>query len=467
MMSEKSMMPGTQPTESLCPVCLRRIPAFRVFSGHGSDVYLEKDCPDHGHFRTRIWKGLPDFLDWRRPKIPTTPLVPGTAVERGCPFDCGLCPRHRQRSCTILLEVTGRCNLSCPVCFADAGHCPEDDPSLDTIATWFKAAKTAGGNCNIQLSGGEPTLRDDLPEIVAMGREAGFSFIQVNTNGLRPAADRRYVAALKQAGLSSVFLQFDGLDNTIHEKLRGRPLLEAKMEALRWFREFNIGVVLVPTLVPGINTDAVGDILTMAVEWSPTVRGVHFQPVSYFGRYPDIPDSDDQSRLTLPELMQAIDSQTGGMFRAHQFKPPGCENAWCSFHASYLITPGRKAMPVGSARGQGLTCCEEPVRAEEGAARAIAHVARQWAGPGEPPAADDSPQKMKSSVSGPMSLDAFISRARTHLFSVSAMAFQDAGNLDLDRVRDCCIHVMSPDRRLIPFCLYNLTSTRGQRLYRP
>jgi uncharacterized radical SAM superfamily Fe-S cluster-containing enzyme len=66
-----------------------------------------------------------------------------------------------------------------------------------------------------------------------------------------------------------------------------------------------------------------------------------------------------------------------------------------------------------------------------------------------------------------MDLDLFIRQARTHRFTVSAMAFQDVWNLDLERVRDCCIHVLAPDTRLIPFCLYNLTSQSGGRLYRP
>ena len=62
--------------------------------------------------------------------------------------------------------------------------------------------------------------------------------------------------------------------------------------------------------------------------------------------------------------------------------------------------------------------------------------------------------------------DRFLARARTHTFSLSAMAFQDAWNLDLERLRGCCIHVVSPEGNLIPFCAYNLTSSSGSPLYR-
>ena len=61
--------------------------------------------------------------------------------------------------------------------------------------------------------------------------------------------------------------------------------------------------------------------------------------------------------------------------------------------------------------------------------------------------------------------DRFLARARTHTFSISAMAFQDVWNLDLERLRGCCIHVATPDGRLIPFCAYNLTSASGRSLY--
>ena len=46
------------------------------------------------------------------------------------------------------------------------------------------------------------------------------------------------------------------------------------------------------------------------------------------------------------------------------------------------------------------------------------------------------------------------------------MAFQDVWSLDLERVRECCIHVVTPDGRMVPFCLYNLTSADGTALYR-
>ena len=257
----ESMMEIDQ-TISLCPICLKSIPA--VLKEEGDNVHLIKNCPDHGLYKTLLWEGPPAYESWVRPKIPTTPPLAYHPIDRGCPFDCGLCPDHRQRSCTILLEVTSRCNLSCSFCYADSGKQTAADPDLETIKKWYRSAADAGGDCHIQLSGGEPTLRDDLSEIVRLGREYGFSFIQLNTNGLRLGSDDPFVEELKSAGLDSVFLQFDGLDSKTYLRMRGRNLLEEKLAAIEACGRHGLGVVLVPTLVSGINTREIGALLKKA-----------------------------------------------------------------------------------------------------------------------------------------------------------------------------------------------------------
>ena len=105
-------------TASLCPVCLKRVAAIR--EQQGDAVYLVKRCPEHGTFRTVIWRGRVPFSTWLRPKKPSAPRQAFTEVDRGCPYDCGLCPDHGQHTCTALIEITSRCNLRCPVCFADS-----------------------------------------------------------------------------------------------------------------------------------------------------------------------------------------------------------------------------------------------------------------------------------------------------------------------------------------------------------
>lgn len=440
-------------TESVCPVCLARIPAERVTQG--DTVYLRKTCPEHGPFQTIVWRGLPAYRDWARPKIPAYPADPFMLVDRGCPFDCGLCADHRQQTCTALLEVTLRCDLRCPYCFADAGLHPPSDPDLATIESWYRRLLDVGGPCNIQLSGGEPTLRDDLPDIIASGRSLGFSFIQLNTNGMRLSRDADYVRSLKQAGLASVFLQFDGTTDEICIAMRGVKQVNRKRAAIEHCAANDLGVVLVPTLVPGINTANVGSIVDFALQHFPTVRGVHFQPVSYFGRYPHPPADTD--RITIPETIRAIAEQTRGRIKVENFSTSGCENALCSFHGNFVVMPDGTLRPWTQ---QAASACCTPQPAALGAARTRQFVAEHWS-------ANTTLVSVDSiGDTGFGEWDVFLARTKTHTFCISGMAFQDAWNLDLDRLRDCCIHTISPDGRIIPFCAYNLTDSAGHSLYR-
>ena len=168
------------------------------------------------------------------------------AALGNCPHACGLCSHHTQTTCCLLLEITRRCNLACPHCFAAANqHTAPSDPPLEQVLGWVDAI-AATGQAFLQLSGGEPTLRPDLPEIVRHAREKGCAYVQLNSNGLRLAQDETLVKHLAEAGLSFVFLQFDGTTDAIFRTMRGAPLLAQKMRAIELCGKYNIGVTLVP-----------------------------------------------------------------------------------------------------------------------------------------------------------------------------------------------------------------------------
>ena len=248
-------------TKSVCPICLRTIDAERAVAGDGF-VHLIKTCPEHGFFDTLIWEGSADeYLAWGG-------ACSGGEADDGCPNNCGLCAEHRSEGCCVLLELTRRCNLRCPVCFASAGG--EGDLGLDEIARLYDRLMARGGPFNIQLSGGEPTIRGDLPEIVRLGRERGFTFFQLNTNGLRLASEAGYAEELREAGVSCAFLQFDGLRPASYEALRGRDISAEKLRAVDNCAAAGLPVVLVPTLAPGVNEDEIGGILWFGVDDSGT-----------------------------------------------------------------------------------------------------------------------------------------------------------------------------------------------------
>ena len=390
-------------TRSVCPVCLGTIDAEKAVAGDGY-VHLIKTCPEHGFFDTLIWEaGIVDYLKWGG-------TAPAAEPEDDCPRSCGLCAAHESEGCCVLLELTRRCDLRCPVCFASAGG--EGDLSLDEVAGLYD-----------------------------MLMERGFTFFQLNTNGLRLASEEGYAEKLRAAGVSCAFLQFDGLRPETYKALRGRDILEDKLRCIENCRAAGLPVVLVPTLVPGVNEDEIGAVLRFALDRGRGVRGVHFQPVSRFGRC-ELPELG--TRLTIPRVLRDIEAQTEGLMRREDFGGGGAESPWCSFHASYRRLPdgGLKALP----RRESACCCKKSSEARD-------FVADRW-GAGEAPREDED------------GFDRFLREAVENSFTVSGMAFMDADSLELDRLRRCYISEADAGRGMVPFCAYNLTARDGRALYR-
>lgn len=445
-------------TYSICPICQKRIPAEREEKMDG--IYLVKSCPEHGSFSSIIWRNKLDFAAWRgdRPSV-------GEHENLKCATCEGLCAEHLRDTCCTLLEVTKRCNMNCTFCFAqpDGGT----DPSLETVKGWI-ADLTVPGKTLLQLSGGEPTVREDLPEMVAYAKKAGCKYVQLNSNGLRLSEDEEFVKRLSEAGLSFVFMQFDGMTDDVYEKLRHRPMFEIKKKAIENCGKYGIGVTLVPVLVPRVNTDQIGDIIRFAVAQSPKVRGVHFQPVSYFGRIPEFPKDED--RFTLDELMAAVIEQTDGLVLLEHIAPSCCDHPMCGFHGDFIVLPEEKLYPLTHYKGMKLktsdTCCcgaeaneSEQTKEKEvldkvtPAEKNREFVGKRWErGTDLVRVSEESAGCSEVEEELDMTdMETFLRRARSHGFTITSMAFQDAGTLDIERLRQCSLHVYQ-DGKKIPFC---------------
>jgi uncharacterized radical SAM superfamily Fe-S cluster-containing enzyme len=363
----------------------------------------------------------------------------------------------------VLVEVTSRCNLKCPVCFAEsdsetngagiigkAENADQIEKSVEELYQDFEYL--VGKGCKfIQLSGGEPTIRNDLPEIVVAAKKAGATSIQLNSNGLRLGREPEFTKMLAKAGLDFVFLQFDGISNEPYRVLRGEPLLSEKLEAIRVCGENGIGVTLVPTVVPGVNDNEIGDIIQFGIKNTPVVRGVHFQPISYFGRYPSPPE--DAGRITLPEIVAAIETQTNGMIRLEDLAPSSCDHPRCGFHGDFMILPDRLVSLQPKLKPESAECC---CGSDHEALRNRNFVARRWKRNLE---REQEAEALEPGAPNElMDLDAFLSRVAANGFTVTSMAFQDAYTLDIDRLRRCSLHVYD-NGRIIPFCARYLTSS--------
>jgi len=420
------------------------------------DVYIVKTCPEHGTWKVKIWSGAEHYKYlYEFAAVTKTPEKYAVHDVKDCPHECGLCDKHMQHSCLNVVEVTNHCNLNCPICFATANGCGYDfHPDLGQIRGMFQTVidYVKSPRC-VQISGGEPTVRDDLPEIVKMAKDMGIEHIEINTNAIRIAKDMEYLKKLKEAGVDDFYLQFDGTDDEIYLKTRGKALFAVKEQAIRNCSEVGIGVTLVVTVSPDINLYHVGDIIRYAASKVPTVKGVHFQPISYFGRYPV--DPKDENRVLLPDLARAIEVQTKGMLKADNFLPTSCSNVHCDMKSLSVVLPDGSLFPLTT------MALGPPAKTDNIANKTRNEVSKFWhfiedSMDGDAIENKDDDRTWKT----------FVNRAKTHYLTVSAMAFQDVWTGEVERWERCCIHVVTLDGRMVPFCLFNTTAKDGTTLYR-
>lgn len=460
-------------TQSICPICHQPVRASYI--SEGGRVILRKNCPEHGLFESDIADREEDFLRWTAspvinvpPKKPITKGISGKyqashardehAKEENeigeCPLHCGTCEDHLQTACCVLIDITSRCNQHCPYCFAKAEDDEQDEPSLAEMERKFDLLLELGEErtFNIQLSGGEPTVRQDLPEIIKMARDKGFEYIQINTNGKRLANEQDYAKTLKRAGASTIFLQFDGTEDRIHQALRGEPLFETKKKAIENCRRAGIPVTLVPTVVRNVNLENIGEMMDFLLEHVDVVKGIHFQPVSFFGRHPDAMTFDGkkhvdfENRVTMFDIMHELEKQTKGALKLEEFYPVTSGHTLCCFSSTYQKKKDGSIKSLISSETKGMSCCEakdpmEIIKQDRD------FVLNKW----------DLPEEEECSCSccDEMSFDAFLKEMKRSMFSVSCMAFMDETNLDAERLKRCRVQVLSEDDRLIPFCAYN------------
>jgi uncharacterized radical SAM superfamily Fe-S cluster-containing enzyme len=274
--------------ESLCPECekTRCVPA-RMFEEDGK-VFMEKTCPEHGYFKEPYWSDAEMYLKAEKFSFGdnrglSNPRVP---YATKCPQQCGLCNMHTSHTGVGNLDLTNRCNLTCPVCFANAnaaGYVYQ--PTLDEVRQMilnYRAERPTPGHI-IQFSGGEPTIYPHFIEACKLAKDLGISWVQVASNGIA-FTDLDFAFRAKEAGLDGIYLQFDGMVDAIYKKTRGESLFKKKLQAIENAGKADLYVVLVCTVVRGVNNHQVGEILKFGIEHCDTVSGVAFQPVTFTGR---------------------------------------------------------------------------------------------------------------------------------------------------------------------------------------
>ncbi len=456
-------------TTSLCPDCLETVPA-KIIVRHGR-VYFRKTCPTHGQRDDFVCSDVREYdrLEFSVPgKLPATF---GADVSDGCPKDCGLCAEHEQHTCIGLVELTANCNLKCPMCYAGSGPGQSDVPYDQVVRAIDRLIEVEGGRAEVlQLSGGEPTIHPEFERILDYAVAQPIDLVMLNTNGLTLAKDDSILEAVaRHRTRVEVYLQLDGLSARSSRELRAGDFVDDKLLALQRLAERQVRSTLVCTLQPDVNADQIGDLVKFGAE-HPWVAGVSFQPATYSGRHTT--PEDLERRITFPDVVAAIESQTDGLFTRDDFMPlpcahPNCHTLSYAYRAHGKLTPllrfidARKhvdllANGIAFTRPRAKELVQEFL-VKEGCGAGCSGL-QAWL---------DAVRSAKADGQLDDVATEFFERALreemtpTDVFRVTITSFLDAHNFDVRRLMKCCIHHVLPSGHVVPFCAYNVLYRNG------
>jgi uncharacterized radical SAM superfamily Fe-S cluster-containing enzyme len=442
-------------TLSLCEVCLRLVNAKIAIEGN--DVYYLKRCPAHGAQKTLIssdaayFKSCKDFI-----KPGDMPLKHQSRTHYGCPYDCGLCPDHEQHSCLALIEINDECNLTCPVCFADSSPTKTRNRSLAEVDAMLDALVASEGNPDlVQISGGEPTIHPQIVQILNLCKTKPIRHVMLNTNGIRIARDKAFVAELAKLKPGfEVYLQFDSLKREALENIRGADLRRVREQALANLEAAAISTTLVCVVKKGVNDAEIGDIVRQALTYK-CVRGVTFQPVQDAGRNLDFDKNRDRTLLT--DIRRAIATQAGEVFGGEDIIPLPCNPD--SIAIAYGLRDGKKVTPITQliSKNELLAAAPNTISFERY-------------------------PELKNRLFDLLSLASSGERTKTVLgdllcclpqvevpddlgydkiFRIVIVQFLDKYNFCVATVKRSCIHFVTAEGKIIPFDTYNLFYRNG------
>ena len=471
-------------TKSVCPECLAVIDASIV--EENGKMILEKTCTKHGHFKDIYWSDPKQFRRFERYWHDGSGVMNPSGPDGNCPQSCGICTSHKTTTILANIDVTNRCNQACPVCFANAsasGYLYE--PTLSQIRAMMQMLRNEKPvPCPaVQFAGGEPTMREDIVEIVKMAREFNFTQVQMATNGIKLSRSVELCRQLNDAGLHTVYLQFDGVTEEPYIKNRGFNALPIKLKAIDNCRIGGLtSVSLVPTLAKGVNDMQVGDIIRFAVKNMDTVKGINFQPISFAGRINK--EERMEKRITISDLFRLIDEQTEGAITADDFYPvpfvvpishfvsaeEGIPNIEFTVHphcgtGTYLYIENGKIIPITrfiDVEGLLEYIDELALNGDKWIGKSLGKIKRIGSLISALPRYIDTSKAPKSIDVKKLFIDVLkegtgeaTKEFHRHTLFIGSMHFMDLYNMDLERIKRCGVHYATPDGRIIPFCTYN------------
>ncbi len=301
-------------TRSICSTCGDIVPAaYEVRSDE--QVFFTRTCPTHGVVDTNLGYHACFYRkSFQVEKVMIARYGDGGDVD----ISQGLSPFPLRKPAGLaIIEVTERCNLTCPMCYAYSSP-SERDYSLEEIELRLdQLIAVEGKGISLQISGGEPSVRKDLDQIAAMVKRKGFGQLEMVSNGIRLAREPGFAQKLVEWGFTSVYLQFDSTRPEDIIKLRNENLWDVRVQAIAALERAHLPSTLAVSLYDGLNTDQIQQVIHFAWLHPDTVCAIAFQAATPFGRFQvDNSNGEEEEqkplrKLRMPEILKLIEEQAG------------------------------------------------------------------------------------------------------------------------------------------------------------
>jgi hypothetical protein len=408
-------------------------------------VFFSRTCPAHGTTDTDLGQQAAFY----RQSFEVEKLMLARYGDGGeTDLSRGLSPFPLRKPAGLaILEVTERCNLTCPMCYAYSSP-SECDYSLEEIEKRLdQLIEVEGKGISLQISGGEPSVRKDLEQIAAMVKRKGFGHLEMVSNGIRLAREPGFAEKLVKWGFTSVYLQFESTRPEDIVKLRGEDLWDVRVKALAALVRAKLPSTLAVALYDGLNSDQIQQIVHVAWQHPETVCAIAFQAATPFGRFEVNGQQTTPRKLRMPEILQLIEAQTG--IPQSLFFPVGEGSPLCNAFTLLKYTKeGYKPIAPNFTLEEFMSVMgERPNMTLRMLTRGRAAVLPQ----------------LVTNIGGSLKLIRTLwphigtdpsTWANHKTLTLYVKPFMDESDLDMSRIERCCFHNASP-RGVMSFCALN------------
>jgi uncharacterized radical SAM superfamily Fe-S cluster-containing enzyme len=434
-------------TRSICPTCGEIVPATYEVRAN-ERVFFSRTCPVHGTLDTDLGQ---QAAFYRRSFEIERLMIERYGDGGDADISRGLSPFPLRKPAGLaILEITERCNLTCPMCYAFSSP-SERDYTLEEIERRLdQLIAVEGKGISLQLSGGEPSVRKDLEQIAAMVKRKGFAHLEMVSNGIRLAREADFAEKLVRWGFTSVYLQFDSTRREDILALRGEDLWDVREKAIAALERVKLPSTLAVSLYDGLNTDQIQQVVHFAWQHPDTVCAIAFQAATPFGRF-EVRDENGQLRaprkLRMPEILQLIEQQTG--IAQELFFPVGEGSPLCNAFTLLKYTKdGYKPMAPNFTLKEFMDVMGPQPNMTlrvltQGRSAVLPYIVTNVGGS----------FKLIKTLWPHIGTDpSFWTNRKT--LTLFVKPFMDESDIDMSRIERCCFHNASP-RGVMSFCALN------------